>query len=184
MRRRFGGLKRLIAATAAVTLCAVAAAAAPKRPLEVEDFDRLAAVDGVVCSRDGREIAYTVEQSDLDSDERKTAIWMIDFDGRHDRRLTAARGIGVESEIQSGRPIPVLPGDARRRFQTSDLSARSARRGTSGDDRRERGDRRLRLVAGWPCSGGLQGGGRGQRQDAAADRHRSAALQGGPRPAI
>ena len=86
--RRFGGLKRVIAATAAVTLCAVAATAAPKRPLEVEDFDRLAAVDGVVCSRDGREIAYTVEQSDLESDERKTAIWMVDFDGRHDRRLT------------------------------------------------------------------------------------------------
>jgi dipeptidyl aminopeptidase/acylaminoacyl peptidase len=86
--RRFGGLKHLLAATAAVTLCAVAAAAAPKRPLEVEDFDRLAAVDGVVCSRDGREIAYTVERSDLDSDERKTAIWMVDFDGQHDRRLT------------------------------------------------------------------------------------------------
>ena len=86
--RRFGRLKRVIAATAAVTLCAVAAAAAPKRALEVEDFDRLAAVDGVVCSRDGREIAYTVEQSDLDSDERKTAIWMVGFDGQHDRRLT------------------------------------------------------------------------------------------------
>ena len=86
--RRFGRLKRVIAATAAVTLCAVAAAAAPKRALEVEDVDRLAAVDGVVCSRDGREIAYTVEQSDLDSDERKTAIWMVGFDGQHDRRLT------------------------------------------------------------------------------------------------
>ncbi len=87
-RRPLGVLNRLIAVGAALALCALAAAAAPKRPLEVEDFDRLAAVDGVVCSHDGREIAYTVEQSDLDSDERKTAVWMVDYDGRHDRRLT------------------------------------------------------------------------------------------------
>jgi dipeptidyl aminopeptidase/acylaminoacyl peptidase len=86
--RRFARLNRVVAGTAAVTLCAVAAAAAPKRSLEVEDFDRLAAVDGVVCSRDGREIAYTVEQSDLDADERKSAIWMVDFDGQRDHRLT------------------------------------------------------------------------------------------------
>ncbi|HEY3852251.1 MAG TPA: prolyl oligopeptidase family serine peptidase, partial [Steroidobacteraceae bacterium] len=65
--------------------------AAPKRALEVEDFDRLAAVDDVVCSRDGREIAYTVEQSDPASDKRKTTVWMVDFEGKHDLRLTDPR---------------------------------------------------------------------------------------------
>jgi dipeptidyl aminopeptidase/acylaminoacyl peptidase len=87
-RLRFSPSIRIIAGTATLTLCAVYAAAAPKRGLEVEDFDRLAAVDGVVCSGDGREIAYTVEQSDADSDERKSAVWMVDFEGKHDLRLT------------------------------------------------------------------------------------------------
>ena len=87
-RLRVRRLVWVIAGTAALTSFAVFAAAEPKRSLEVEDFDRLAAVDGVVCSRDGREIAYTVEQSDSDLDERKTTVWMVDFDGQHDRRLT------------------------------------------------------------------------------------------------
>ncbi|HTB28547.1 MAG TPA: hypothetical protein VK715_06305, partial [Steroidobacteraceae bacterium] len=85
---RFGRPIRLIAGAAGLILCAVCAAAAPKRALEVEDFDRLAAVDDVVCSRDGREIAYTVEQSDSASDQRKAAVWMVDFEGKHDLRLT------------------------------------------------------------------------------------------------
>ena len=87
-RRRLAPSIRAIIGTATLALCALGAAAAPKRGLQVEDFDRLAAVDGVVCSRDGNEIAYSVEQSDSDSDERKTAVWMVDFEGKHDRRLT------------------------------------------------------------------------------------------------
>ena len=124
--RCFGGSKRLIAGTAALTLCAMAAAAAPKRPLEVEDFDRLAAVDGVVCSRDGREVAYTVEQSDLDSDERKTAIWMVDFDGRHDRRLTApAESASNPKFSPDGRYLSFLAtraGDSNPQIYLLDLS--------------------------------------------------------------
>jgi dipeptidyl aminopeptidase/acylaminoacyl peptidase len=77
-----------IAGTAGLAVFALCASAAPKRALEVEDFDRLAAVDGVVCSRDGLKIAYTVEQSDADSDERKTTIWLTDFEGKQDLRLT------------------------------------------------------------------------------------------------
>ncbi len=70
-----------------MTVCAWSAAA-PKRALEVDDFDRLAAVDSVACSRDGGEIAYSVEQSDAASDERKTSLWMVDFDGKRNLRLT------------------------------------------------------------------------------------------------
>jgi dipeptidyl aminopeptidase/acylaminoacyl peptidase len=64
------------------------AAGAPKRALEVGDFDRLLAVDGLACSRDS--IAYTVEGSDLEADERKSSIWMADFEGTSDIQLTAA----------------------------------------------------------------------------------------------
>ncbi|MGP0056565.1 MAG: prolyl oligopeptidase family serine peptidase [Steroidobacteraceae bacterium] len=63
-------------------------AAADKRPLDASDFDRLLAVDTPACSRDGRWIAYTVEGSDLDSDERKSSIWMVNFEGTDDVRLT------------------------------------------------------------------------------------------------
>jgi len=49
-RRRMGALAWVIGGTVALTSLAANAAAAPKRSLEVEDFDRLAAVDGVVCS--------------------------------------------------------------------------------------------------------------------------------------
>jgi len=83
-----GALAWVIGGTVALTSLAANAAAAPKRSLEVEDFDRLAAVDGVVCSRDGRQIAYTVEQANPELDKRQSAVWMVDFDGQHDRRLT------------------------------------------------------------------------------------------------
>ena len=48
-----------------LALVAVCADATPKRPLEVNDFDRLLTVGNPVCSRDGRWVAYTVEQPDL-----------------------------------------------------------------------------------------------------------------------
>jgi dipeptidyl aminopeptidase/acylaminoacyl peptidase len=71
-------------------LIAVCAAAADKRSLDANDFDRLLAVDSPVCSRDGRWIAYTVEGSDLDADERKSSIWMVNYEGTEDVRLTGS----------------------------------------------------------------------------------------------
>jgi dipeptidyl aminopeptidase/acylaminoacyl peptidase len=114
---RFGRPICLIAGTAGLILCAVCAAAAPKRVLEVEDFDRLAAVDDVVCSRDGREIAYTVEQADSASDERKTAVWMVDFEGKHDLRLTEPQESASKPEFSpDGRYVSFVAaraGDAK-----------------------------------------------------------------------
>ncbi len=71
-------------------LFAVSAAGAAKRALDVSDFDRLLSVESVACSRDGAWIAYTVEGSDPDSDERRSAVWMTDFQGTAELRLTAA----------------------------------------------------------------------------------------------
>jgi dipeptidyl aminopeptidase/acylaminoacyl peptidase len=122
-------LHRLASCTVAlcsVASLAVAAAATPQRPLEVEDFDRFAAVDGVVCSRDGRELAYTVEQSDLDSDERKTAVWMVDFDGGHDHRLTEpAESASSPKFSPDGRYLSFLASrasDTKRQIYLLDLS--------------------------------------------------------------
>ncbi len=71
-------------------LISMCAAGADKRPLQSNDFDRLLAVDSPVCSRDGRWIAYTVEGSDLDADERRSSVWMVNYEGTQDVRLTGA----------------------------------------------------------------------------------------------
>src|ERR1035441_7772965 len=81
-------LARRAVAGPCLALIALCAAAADKRPLEANDFDRLLAVDSPVCSRDGRWIAYAVEGSDPDTDERKSSIWMVNFEGTEDLRLT------------------------------------------------------------------------------------------------
>jgi dipeptidyl aminopeptidase/acylaminoacyl peptidase len=68
---------------------AVSAAGASNRALDADDFDRLLSVESVACSRDGNWIAYTVEGSDLESDERKSAVWMTDYQGTTELKLTA-----------------------------------------------------------------------------------------------
>lgn len=67
-----------------------AQADAAKRPLDLQDFDRLLVVEGVACSSDGAWIAYTVEGSDLEADERKNTIWMVNYEGTQDVRLSGA----------------------------------------------------------------------------------------------
>src|ERR1700734_4452952 len=96
-------------------LFAVSAAGAAKSGLDASDFDRLLSVESVACSRDGAWIAYTVEGSDPDSDERKSALWMTDFQGTAGLRLTAA---GQESASD-----PKFSPDGR---YVSFLSARKA----------------------------------------------------------
>lgn len=79
-----------LALACGVGLFSMTAAGAPKRPLEANDFDRLLSVESLGCSKDGAWIVYTVEGSDLASDERKSSVWMTDFQGSTDLRLTAA----------------------------------------------------------------------------------------------
>jgi dipeptidyl aminopeptidase/acylaminoacyl peptidase len=94
---------------------AMSAAGASKRALDAGDFDRLLSVESVACSKDAAWIAYTVEGSDHESDERKSALWMTDFQGTTDVRLTAA---GEESASD-----PKFSPDGR---YVSFLSARKA----------------------------------------------------------
>jgi dipeptidyl aminopeptidase/acylaminoacyl peptidase len=96
-------------------LFAVSAAGAAKRALDASDFDRLLSVETVACSKDGGWIAYTVEGSDLASDDRKSAVWMTDFQGTTELRLT---GPGEESASD-----PKFSPDGR---YVSFLSARKA----------------------------------------------------------
>jgi dipeptidyl aminopeptidase/acylaminoacyl peptidase len=65
-----------------------------KRPLKVDDLDRLAEVADPQVSPDGKWIAYTVSTVDRDDDKNVTNIWMVSWDGSPDLRLT----YGTESE--------------------------------------------------------------------------------------
>ena len=67
---------------------AAGAAGASKRALDASDFERLLSVETLACSGDW--IVYTVEGSDLEADERKSSVWMTDFEGSTDLKLTAA----------------------------------------------------------------------------------------------
>jgi dipeptidyl aminopeptidase/acylaminoacyl peptidase len=90
-------------------LFAVGAADASKRPLEADDFDRLLSVESVACSADGSWIAYTVEGSDLESDERKSAVWMTDFQGTADLKLTAGEDSASDPKFSpDGRYVAFL----------------------------------------------------------------------------
>ena len=105
-----------IACGAGVFAVSAGPAGASKRALETGDFDRLLSVESVACSRDGTAIAYTVEGSDPESDDRKSAVWMTDFQGSAQIRLTAA---GQESASD-----PKFSPDGR---YVSFLSARQAK---------------------------------------------------------
>jgi dipeptidyl aminopeptidase/acylaminoacyl peptidase len=79
-----------VAGLALFAACALAtsALAVPKRLIEVADFGRMLEVDDTVCSRDGRSILYTVAGADRDADERKSAVWMVNWEGTESVRLT------------------------------------------------------------------------------------------------
>jgi len=62
-------------------LTAGAALAAGRRPLTVDDFDRLQEVASPACSTDGEWVAYTVTSVDRDADETRSAVWIVNWAG-------------------------------------------------------------------------------------------------------
>jgi dipeptidyl aminopeptidase/acylaminoacyl peptidase len=75
----------------ALALCvavSLAAQAPAKRFLTMDDFDRFQQVEDPRCSPDGQWVAYTVTGSDLESDTRRSAVWMVNWDGTQDMRLS------------------------------------------------------------------------------------------------
>jgi len=125
-----------------LVLIAVCAAAAPKRPLEAGDFDRMLAVHDPVCSRDGRWIAYTVDGADLETDDRKSSIWMVSFEGGENVRLTApAESASNPKFSPDGRYVSFLSArgaDAKEQIYLLDRRGGEAQRltgvtGTIGD---------------------------------------------------
>ena len=77
------------AAPTPATVAGSAPAAPPRRALELADFARMLDVDELSCSRDGRWILYTVEGADRGADERRSALWMVNWEGTENLRLSA-----------------------------------------------------------------------------------------------
>lgn len=69
--------------------CALASAAVwARRPLAPEDFYRFKDVDALQIARDGSAVAYVVTTYDRASDESRGAVWVVGWDGTHERQLT------------------------------------------------------------------------------------------------
>ncbi len=62
--------------------------AASRRPVKLDDIDRLQDVDDPQVSPDGAWIAYTVTTVDTGADKQVTEVWMVSWDGKQNVRLT------------------------------------------------------------------------------------------------
>ena len=86
---------RRVAASTAVVVLAVAvswppAAAQTRRPIALEDFDRVVALGDPQRSPEGQWVAYTVTTIDAAKDTRNTDLWMARWDGTAQQQLTSS----------------------------------------------------------------------------------------------
>ena len=65
-----------------------------KHPVRVEDLEKIIDVRDPVVSPDGLWVAYTATTIDSEEDKRRTAVWIVGWDGKQNLRLT----YGDESE--------------------------------------------------------------------------------------
>lgn len=61
-----------------------------RRPLTLDDLDRIRDVRDPQCSPDGQWVAYTVDTVDTAADRRDTDVWEVSFDGQRDLRMTSS----------------------------------------------------------------------------------------------
>jgi dipeptidyl aminopeptidase/acylaminoacyl peptidase len=73
-------------------LASLAAAQQPaKHSLKLDDLSRLREVRDPQVSPDGQWVAYVVSTIDVKEDKSNTHIWMVGFDGKNDRQITASQ---------------------------------------------------------------------------------------------
>src|SRR5580692_1136272 len=84
-------------------------APAARRGLTPDDFYRIQDVSEPQVSPDGLWVAYVVTTNDRDSDEARSAIWMVSWDGSQRLALTAsADGIDKPKWSPDGRYLSFL----------------------------------------------------------------------------
>src|SRR4030088_674104 len=62
-----------------------------KRPIAIDDIYRMQQVGDPQVSPDGKWVAYTVTTVDKDADKRRTALWIVNWEGSEDVRLTSGK---------------------------------------------------------------------------------------------
>jgi len=81
------------AAALIIVLAAVSAALAQapaRRPLKLDDLDRVRQVADPQVSPDGQWVAYTVTRVDVAADKDDADVWMVSWDGARSVRLTSS----------------------------------------------------------------------------------------------
>ena len=81
----------LMSITVAFLLACASAvhAAAPSRPLSLDDLAKLRGVSDPQVSPDGKWVAYVVGTIDAEKDTRDSDLWMVSWDGTQQIRLTS-----------------------------------------------------------------------------------------------
>ena len=106
----------LAAGLLAVLVGAHAAAADPaataRRTLAADDFYRAEDVSDPQVSPDGRWVAYVVTSNDRASDEARSAIWMVSWDGRERLALTPSAPDTSTPRWSPDGALPFLPREA------------------------------------------------------------------------
>jgi len=87
---------RIPALAIALFAAGVASAQPAKRPLTIDDIQKIRDVRDPRCSPDGKAVAYVVSSIDVKEDKSGSHIWLAGFDGKSDRQIT----FGAESESQ------------------------------------------------------------------------------------
>ncbi|HSS95743.1 MAG TPA: hypothetical protein VLK33_01865, partial [Terriglobales bacterium] len=59
-----------------------------KRPIAIDDIYRMEKIGSPQISPDGKWVAYTVTSIDKAADRRRTSLWMVNWEGTEDVRLT------------------------------------------------------------------------------------------------
>ena len=89
--------------------CALAYQAAwAGRPLAPEDWFRFQDVSDLAMAPDGSAVAYLVTSYDKESDESRSALWMIDWAGTHSVQLTRGESVSVPRFSPDGRYVSFL----------------------------------------------------------------------------
>jgi dipeptidyl aminopeptidase/acylaminoacyl peptidase len=92
-----------------VGLVMAAAVHASGRPLTTDDYYRIQDVHDPQVSPDGLQIAYLVSHYDRDADKRRTALWMVGWNGGDPIQLTHdARGVSSPKFSPDGRYLSFL----------------------------------------------------------------------------
>ena len=93
---------------------AVLAESPPRRSIAIEDIYRMQDVSEVQTSPDGKWIAYTVTAASREDDEFVSSIWMVDWEGTQNVRLTHGKDSATSPQWSpDGRYLAFLsaPGD-------------------------------------------------------------------------